>query len=227
MAMRADALAVMAKAPVPGAVKTRLAPALGAEQAAELARALLVDQLAHLQFYAADLYLAFAPADAGALIEQLAPTRYRCFPQEGDGLGMRMQAIFAKLFADGYHHVVLIGADLPAVPLRFFEEAYAFLHSAVQRVVLGPSHDGGYFLIGCNRLTPQIFAAMDWGHGEVLAQTVAKLAALKIDYHLLPEWFDVDTPDDLLKLRSELDTALAKAMPATATLMTRLELKRG
>jgi glycosyltransferase A (GT-A) superfamily protein (DUF2064 family) len=139
---------------------------------------------------------------------------------------MRMQAIFAKLFADGYNHVVLIGADVAAVPLRFFEEAYAFLHSAARRVVLGPSRDGGYFLVGCNRLTPQIFAAMEWGHGEVLAQTVAKLAALKIEYRLLPEWFDIDTPDDLLKLRSELSTTLAGAMPATATLMKRLELRK-
>jgi hypothetical protein len=225
--MRANALAVMAKAPTAGGVKTRLVPALSFEQAAELARALLLDQLAHLQsFQAADLYLAFAPTEARALMEELAPSCYRCFPQAGDGLGLRMQAIFGKLFAGGYNRVVLIGGDLPPVPLRFFEKAYAFLQSPSQRVVLGPSRDGGYYLVGCNHSTPEIFAGMDWGHGGVLAQTLARLSSLKIDHHLLPEWFDVDTPDDLLTLNSALDTSLAEAMLNTSSLLPRLELKK-
>lgn len=227
MATRADALAVMAKAPLPGSVKSRLVPALSAEEAADLARALLLDQLGHLQSFAgADLYLAFAPAESESLMRQLAPRRYHCFPQAGHDLGQRMQAIFAKLFDRGYRRIVLIGGDLPAVPLRFFEEAYAFLRSSAQRIVLGPSSDGGYFLLGCNRLTPQIFTGIDWGRPQVLEQTVAHLAASKIAYHLLPEWFDIDTSDDVVRLGSAVHTSLGDAMPQTASLLPRLRLRQ-
>jgi glycosyltransferase A (GT-A) superfamily protein (DUF2064 family) len=136
-----------------------------------------------------------------------------------------MQAVFEKLFDCGYRHTLLIGGDLPAVPFRFFEEAHDFLRLPEQRVVLGPSRDGGYFLVGCNRSTPQIFVGIDWSTGEVLAQTMANLAAFKIAYHFLPEWFDVDTPDDLLDLRAALSESLAGAMPRTARLLARLRVK--
>ncbi len=158
MAMPVNALAVMAKAPVAGEVKTRLLPAVTAEEAAELSRALLVDQLKHLQeFDAADFYLAFAPDDARLLMENLAPPCFRLFPQEGADLGARMEAAFKRLFDIGHRNIVLIGGDLPPLPLRYFAEAYAFLATSNQRVVLGPSRDGGYYLVGCNQPTPQIF----------------------------------------------------------------------
>jgi uncharacterized protein len=92
--------------------------------------------------------------------------------------------------------------------------------------VLGPSRDGGYYLVGCNQPVPQIFQGMSWSHSAVLAQTRDKLASLKIDYHLLPSWFDIDTPDDLRHLRSVLDSPLEKALPNTLPLLRRLELKK-
>jgi rSAM/selenodomain-associated transferase 1 len=227
MATRADALVVLAKAPLPGNVKSRLVPPLSAEQAADLARALLLDQLNHLRSLAgADLYLAFAPAESESMMRRLVPARYRCFPQAGGDLGQRMQAAFAELFDGGYQRIVLIGGDLPAVPLPFFEQAYAFLRSSEQSVVLGPSSDGGYFLVGCNCLTPQIFSGIDWGQPHVLEQTVARLAAFKIAYQLLPEWFDVDTADDMVNLESLLCRSLGNAMPQTATLLRRLRLNQ-
>lgn len=213
----------MAKAPVAGRVKTRLMPALTAEQAAELSRSLLMDQLSRLQTLdKLDGYIAFAPDDARLLMEQLAPRRFQLFPQEGHDLGTRMQAVFAKLFALGHKNLILIGGDLPPIPVAFFEDAYVFLKEADRRVVLGPSRDGGYYLVGCNSPTPQIFEAMTWSHGEVLAQTRARLASLGIDYHLLPTWMDIDTPDDLRYLRSALSPALERAMPNTLQLLRRL-----
>ena len=76
--------------------------------------------------------------------------------------------------------------------------------------MLGPSRDGGYYLVGCNQPTPQIFEGMSWSQSLVLAQTLERLAALRVDFHLLPSWFDIDTPDDLRHLQSVLDSALEK-----------------
>lgn len=226
--MRADALVVMAKAPLAGQVKTRLGPALNPEQAARLARALLVDQLNHVrQVEYADLYLAYAPNEARPLMKKLAPPLFRLFPQEGADLGARMEAIFEKLFYAGYGSIILIGSDLAAVPLDFFERSRRFLGAPEHRVVLGPSRDGGYYLVGCNRPTPELFRGMIWSHGAVLTQTLEKLARLKITHHLLPSWFDVDTAGDLHALRSALDGAsLANTMPETLKFLNRPEIRK-
>jgi uncharacterized protein len=227
MATHVNALAVMAKAPAAGQVKTRLLPALTAQEAAELSRSLLVDQLNQLQqLDATDFYLVFAPNEALLLMEELAPPCFCLLPQQGDDLGARMAAVFAKLSQMGHKNIVLIGGDLPPIPLRYFAEAYAFLESSNQRVVLGPSRDGGYYLVGCNQPTPEIFQGMSWSHSQVLAQTRDKLACLRIDYHLLPPWFDIDTPDDLRHLKSVLDALLEKRMPNTLPLLQRVDLNQ-
>jgi rSAM/selenodomain-associated transferase 1 len=227
MAIRANALAVMAKAPVAGQVKTRLLSSFTAEEAAELSSSLLVDQLNHLQALdTADFYVAFAPDDARLLMEKLAPLCFHLFPQRGDDLGARMAAVFERLFQMGHKNIVLIGGDLPPVPLHFFDQAYAFLEASKNRVVLGPSRDGGYYLVGSNRPTPEIFQGTSWSHSEVLTATQNKLASLKVDYHLLPLWFDIDTADDLRHLESVSDNALKQAMPNTLLLLQRLGLKK-
>jgi uncharacterized protein len=225
--MRANALAVLAKAPVAGEVKTRLLPALSAEEAAELCRALLIDQLEHLQDLAvADLYVAFTPDEAGSLMKQLAPAGFHLFPQQGDDLGERMKRVFEHLGGLGHEQMVLIGSDLPAVPFRFFEDAYAYLQGSGKRVVLGPSRDGGYYLVGLNQPVSELFEAMTWSHGQVLAQTLERLASLEVDTLLLPSWFDVDTPDDLRYLQSQLNlnVTLSERMKETLALLRRLKL---
>ena len=205
MAIRADALAIMAKAPVAGQVKTRMLPALSAQGAAELARALLLDQLEHLQKLSlADLYLAFAPAEAAPLMKQLAPGAFRLISQEGEGLGEKMDCLFETLRAFGHKNIVLIGGDLPPLPFRLFEQAYVYLQAPDRRAVLGPSRDGGYYLIGLNQPLPEIFEGMTWSHDRVLAETKAKLACRSIDPLILSEWFDIDTLDNLRHLRSQL-----------------------
>src|SRR5262245_30956037 len=217
----------MAKAPLPGQVKTRLQPSLTAEEAAALSRLLLVDQLNHLQeLTTTDFYLAFAPDDAQCLMEKLAPSCFHLFPQRGDDLGGRMAAVFERLFQMGHKRIALIGGDLPPVPLRFFNQAYAFLESLEKRVVLGPSRDGGYYLVGSNQPTPQIFAGMSWSHSEVLRETQNKLASLSVDYCLLPPWFDIDTVDDLRYLDSVSDDELKKAMRNTTPLLERLGVSK-
>jgi uncharacterized protein len=227
MATHVNALAVMAKAPAAGQVKTRLLPALTAQAAADLSSSLLVDQLNQLQgFNATDFYLVFTPNEARLLMTELAPPCFLLLPQGEGDLGDRMAAVFTQLSQMGHKNIVLVGGDLPPVPLRYFAEAYAFLESSKKRVVLGPSRDGGYYLVGCNQPTPQIFQGMGWSHSQVLAQTLDKLAGLQIDYHLLPPWFDIDTPDDLRYLESILDAVLEEKMPNTLPLLRRLGPKQ-
>lgn len=219
-----NALAIMAKAPIAGTVKTRLVPPLTHAQAAELSRALLVDQLEHLNALGfADLYVAFTPGHAFPVIGEIMPPKFRCFPQRGEDLGARMSAIFDELMARGYRNVVLIGGDLPPLPLSYLEQAFEILATQSEGVVLGPSRDGGYYLVGMNRRVPQIFERMMWSHDRVLAQTLTRLAALRIDSELLPGWFDIDTVDDLRRLESCLDVSVRESLKNTLGLLRGFE----
>lgn len=202
----------MAKAPIPGSVKTRLVPPLSADQAAELSRALLADLLEQLRELSdAARYLCYAPDHAGALMGALAGPGFDLIAQRGADLGARMAAACTDLWARGHRNVVLIGGDLPAFPVDYLVRAFAYLKAPAAPVVLGPSEDGGYYLIGMNRPVADIFQDMTWSHDEVLARTLAKLAGLDIPTRRLPGWFDVDTPADLERLRGLDTTAAARA----------------
>jgi rSAM/selenodomain-associated transferase 1 len=213
----------MAKAPVPGAVKTRLAPPLTQEQAAELYHALLSDQLEHLTaLEAVDLYVAFTPSEAKPLIANIVPARYRSFAQRGGDLGERMNEVFAELWRRGHRSLIVIGSDLPPVPLDTFHQGFAQLSADGKRVVLGPSGDGGYYLAGMNQPVPEIFSGMTWSHDQVLAETVQRLTRLGIDFTLLPQWFDVDKVGDIARLRAVSDSAVRSAMKRTGLCLGQL-----
>src|SRR5690242_3761068 len=245
MPIRANALVVMVKAPIPGRVKTRLMPFLSAAQAAALARALLLDQLEHLRALRnTDLYLAFTPAHARRLIRRLAPPPFKIFSQAGGDLGARMRHIFATLFSQGHRRIVLIGGDLPPVPLRYFTQAFTYLDAKksafhpplakhilsgveggergrfgpLQRAVLGPSLDGGYYLVGLNREQPALFDEMTWSHDRVLAQALQKLDSVGVRTKQLPPWFDFDTIEDLPRVLL-LRGSSRKAMKNTLSLL--------
>ena len=225
MAIPADALAVMAKAPIAGEVKTRMAPPLTQEQAADLYHALLLDQLEHLQVFAtAELYLVYTPDSAALLMEQIAPPNFHCVAQRGGDLGERMNAAFTDLWQRGHRNVVLVGSDLPALPLHFLTTAFGLLAASSHQVVLGPSRDGGYYLVGMNRPTPEIFQDMTWSHDQVLGQTTDKLGKLGIQPALLPEWFDIDSVDDLKQLDALSEPAAREAVNRTLSYLKGLRL---
>lgn len=223
MPTHANALAIMAKAPIAGTVKTRLVPPLTAEQATELYRALLLDQFEHLrQFGGAARYVFYAPADAEKMLGDLGGADYAYRAQSGGDLGARMAQVFAELWRLGHKNIVLIGSDLPALPLEFVREAFTRLSTAQHRVVLGPSRDGGYYLIGMNRATPEIFANMTWSHDRVLADTTARLDGLGVSYSMLPSWFDLDVAEDFqclpTWLKPESPSALRRTLACLETL---------
>ncbi len=203
MPIRVNTLVVIAKAPEPGKAKTRLVPPLSFEEAAEVARCLLLDQLEHLRSYeGADLFVAFTPAESASWFKKNTSPAYTCFPQQGQDLGERMSHCFGEIFARGYKNMVLVGSDLPPLPLRFLNEAYRILSRPKQGIVLGPSRDGGYYLIGMNHARSDLFEGIAWGGNDVLACTLDKLARAGSSPELLPTWFDIDTAEDLLFLKS-------------------------
>jgi rSAM/selenodomain-associated transferase 1 len=195
-----NALVVMSKAPLPGQSKTRLVPPLSFEEAAALARALLIDQLDHLsRFGGAQLFVAFTPDDSAPLFRALVPQPFSCFSQQGDDLGERMGRVFERLFAQGFRRVVLIGSDLPPIAFPVFDSAYAALRKE-RDIVFGPSEDGGYYLVGMNRLISGIFEGIAWSRPDVLSRTLEKLCPASVSYELLPPCQDLDTPQDLMRI---------------------------
>ena len=200
----ANALVIMTKAPQPGTSKTRLVPPLSYDEAADLARALLVDQLENLaRFDGAQLFIAFTPESATGFFEGFVPQRFTCFPQRGQSLGERMSHAFGHLFASAFQNLILIGSDLPALSLTLFDQAYELLEKSAADIVLGPSADGGYYLVGLNRMHTTMFEGIRWSRNDVLAQTIQKLSAVGLKHELLPEGYDIDTADDLRRLQSE------------------------
>jgi rSAM/selenodomain-associated transferase 1 len=226
MATHANALVVMAKSPIAGEVKTRLVPPLSSKQASDLCRCLLLDLLKGLRsFGEADLYVAFTPTNAAGLFEQLVPSGFSCFPQRGKELGERMKHVFEDLFGAGHRNIVIIGSDIPVFPVGFLRQAFADLDEAGQRVVLGPSRDGGYYLIGLGRLVPEIFTDIPWGTGRVLLDTAEKLFRLGVEVLRLPVWFDVDTIEDLRLLESKR-AIWADALPRTFSLLQEFDFRQ-
>jgi rSAM/selenodomain-associated transferase 1 len=222
--MQRNALILMAKAPEPGQVKTRLAPPLSFEEAAELARVLLIDQLGNLkQLTDTELFVAFTPRTSASFFENMVPAAFSCFPQRGNSLGERMSYAFETVFGGGFRNILLIGSDLPPVPYDIFHRAYMALERGDREVVLGPSSDGGYYLVGMNRLIAGIFEGIIWGGNDVLARTREKLEQLKRRYELLPQWTDVDTCEDLRRLLL-FDASIQSAMKNTMQLVRRLRL---
>lgn len=194
-------LIVFAKAPSPGRVKTRLARALGAATAARLYTRLLERTLAGARrTRCAEVELHCAPACAHPVLRRLARRyRARLRSQSGRDLGERMHAALCGSLAAG-GAAVLVGSDCPALGPRQLRAAFDALAAGAE-AVLAPAADGGYALIGLRRPAPSLFACLDWGGPQVLAQTRARLAAAGLRWCELPQVRDVDRPMDLARLR--------------------------
>ena len=192
-------LVVVAKAPVPGKVKTRLIPHLTPEQAADLYRCFLQDRIgAILTMKQPELAIAYTPSDARDAFVPLGGNGLRLFPQEGKNLGERLNNIFLKSLAEGFDAVCVIDSDSPDLPMTAVRESFERLQSGRTDVVLGPCHDGGYYLVGMRKPHPELFVDIPWRTGRVLADTIEKARLHEVRVDLLPRWNDLDTIEDLI-----------------------------
>jgi rSAM/selenodomain-associated transferase 1 len=220
-----DTLVVFVKHPSPGAVKTRLVPALGAERAAALYRALVehVLEATSPQAREYERLVFYDPPEAAAAMRQwLVAGRLR--RQRGGGLGERMVDAFARAFERGAGRVVLAGSDVPTLARADVTAAFAALQD--QDVVLGPALDGGYYLVGLRAPQPSLFEGVAWSTPHVLEQTLERAAAAGLRVARLQVKADVDTPADLRtawpdvlpalrrdpSLQAEIERALARQL---------------
>ena len=211
------ALAVMTKAPRAGQVKTRLVPPLSPEEAARLNVSFLRDTanaIAKACGTSARGVGVYTPIGAEAAYIDILPNDFELLPQRGGGFGERLSFATADLFQCGFDSVCLIDSDSPTVSANVYAEAVEMLSKAGDRVVLGPSDDGGYYLIGLKRNHLQLFERIDWSTERVLEQTKQRARELNLEVSLLPIGYDVDDAatlrrlcDELLSEKSERDLA--------------------
>ena len=213
------ALAIMAKAPRAGKVKTRLVPPLTLEQSAALNIRFLKDTTENIaavckRATAAGI-ISYTPVGDEFLFDGILPDTFALIAQRGNGFGERLLAAAEDILACGYGAVCLIDSDSPTVPAAAFEQAAGELAREGDRIVLGGSDDGGYYLIGLKQAHAAVFAGMTWSTASVYAETLAAAQAAGIEVVELPLWYDVDDRATLAVLADEL---LHDTPPAFATL---------
>lgn len=198
------ALVLMARMPLPGKVKTRLMPLLTSDEVCELYRAMLLDTVEKcLVLEEFDLWVAFTPDNERGWFEKNIDSSIGLMAQRGEALGDRMHNIIEDRYVGGAEAVLVMGTDLPTLPMEHIRRAGHFLRNGTE-VVLGPSEDGGYYLIGLCEPEPRLFEGIEWGSELVLEQTLYQLEAVGKLVGKIPSWFDVDEPQDVNRLRMDL-----------------------
>ncbi|MBD3308960.1 DUF2064 domain-containing protein [candidate division KSB3 bacterium] len=185
------------KFPERGKVKTRLARDIGDEHAVELYCCFIRDMLETLAQIPQQICLCYAPQTAEPRFRRWLEGDFVYLPQHGNNLGERMGNSFQGAFRLGFERVVLIGSDLPDLPAQYVEMAFERLES--YKSVIGPSGDGGYYLLGFRRETfvPEVFQDIGWSQSSVYEETLTKLTRHGTDFLALPVWHDIDNLSEL------------------------------
>jgi len=195
-------LGMFAKFWEPGRVKTRLAAAVGPDAAARIYHQFVATLVTELTSMTDQRWLLYDPPERRVEFERLAAGQWHVVAQSPGDLGQRMAHFFAQAVAVGSQRTVLIGSDSPNLPPALIEQAFDRLRH--DRVVVGPTDDGGYYLIGIAGPAPSIFEHVAWSTPQVWEQTERQLQRLGIGYATLPTWYDVDEREDLKRLEREL-----------------------
>ena len=227
-------IAIMAKASAPGRTKTRLVPPLDAEQAAAINTAFLQDMAANLMAAGSRAsivgYAAFAPAGSEDFFRRILPPTIGLIEASLPNLGECLLHTIKEIFSRGHAAAVVLNSDSPTLPTDLLVETATALALPGERAVLGPSDDGGYYLLGLKTAHPRLFEDISWSTEAVAIQTLERAREMGLDMHLLPVWYDVDDLQGLRRLHREL-TLDGKGTPqvpynpaATAALLRRLPL---
>jgi len=195
-------LLIFLKYPTPGKVKTRLAAALGDEAAASLYRACAELTLERLRPLQRKTRLCVEPAEALTRTAAWIGQDWSMTPQRGATLGDRLAHATGEAFDEGARGVIVVGTDSPWLSEREVEEAFAALERA--DVVIGPTEDGGYYLIGLARPAPALFDGIPWSTPQVCARTLARARALGLRVRLLRTGYDVDRLEDVERFAAEV-----------------------
>ncbi len=205
-------LVVMAKAPRPGMVKTRLAQSLPVEAVTEIYRCLLGDTMALALSLDTVEVAIMCPASDVEELTRLVPGGVGVVAQKGEGLAAGLTSAFAH-FASGQRRVIAFNSDSPHLPASVLENAFQAL--AAHDVVVGPTHDGGYYLVGAKASHPTLFEGDGMGTKSALEALLARARALQLSVGFTDPFYDIDVADDLTRLAAELRIAPTRS-PRTA-----------
>jgi rSAM/selenodomain-associated transferase 1 len=206
-------LVIMAKAPRPGAVKTRLAPGLSLEAVTAFYRCLLDDTLALAQSLG-DVEVAIMCPDSDVNeLAQLEGNEASVIAQKGEGLAAGLTSVFAHFAKDRRRRIIAFNSDSPHLPRSVLEDGFETL--AAHDLVVGPTHDGGYYLVGSKASHPTLFASDGMGTGSALESLLSRARALELSVGFVDPFYDIDVADDLARLSAELRLAPERA-PRTA-----------
>ncbi|HLG16596.1 MAG TPA: TIGR04282 family arsenosugar biosynthesis glycosyltransferase [Blastocatellia bacterium] len=199
------ALAVAAKAPRPGTVKTRLLSLLSAEEATELYRCFMKDTIESMESVsAAQVVVSYTPEGDESYFDGILSNGHPLLAQRGEGFGDKLFNALDDLLRDGFDTAAIMNADSPTLPRRYLAECFEELARPGDRVVLGPATDGGYYLIGIKQPHRRLFEDITWSTSSVLAETLDRAAELGLEVKLLPEWYDVDGVAEFERLKREI-----------------------
>lgn len=213
-------LVVVAKAPRPGDVKTRLHGKLTPAEATELYSCFLRDRIQEISgLHHMDLAIAYTPADSKNYFVQFLSNGFQVFSQQGKDLGERLHHIFMQKLNQGYRAVTIVDSDTPDLPKSIVSRACRLLSSDAVDAVFGPCEDGGYYLVGLREPRGELFTGIPWSTAGVLPLTLEKAAAMGLRHELLPQWNDLDTFEDLLAFYHRYKRApLREALVAKCTM---------
>lgn len=209
-----NGLILMTRIPIPGQTKTRLMNVLTGEECAQLHRCFLMDLFNVFEYLRGevDIFLAYTPAGDLHLIEDMLPDYIKAFPQEGEDLGERMANAIEHVLNEGYEKAVLIGSDIPTIEPEDIKEAFKLLDD--NHIALGPTHDGGYYLVGMKRLYKDVFDGnLKWGKKSVFEGTLHIANNLGLRVGLVPKRMDIDTAEDISILMDKVEKNQLSRMP--------------
>lgn len=221
------ALICFIKYPEPGHVKTRLAIDLGSIGAANLYRN-LAERVITEVFPLSETYqliLCFDPKHEQNQFADWLGDQWTYWPQEGDDLGNRMANAVGRGLEEGFEQIMLLGSDCINLSETFIDEAFAALAS--HDVVIGPSTDGGYYLLALSHMDDFLFDDMPWSSDSVLSTSIARLEARDYTYKLLEEKIDIDNQDDLVMLRETLPEEHFISKKVDQVVLERLSIPEG
>lgn len=210
-------LVIMAKAARPGAVKTRLAARLSVDAISGLYRCLLEDTISLARSLEGVPTAIMSPADDVEELRNLSNGSLQVLPQKSSGLAAGLDSVFEHFSAQGPRRIVAFNSDSPHLPAAVLLEAFEALDSC--DLVVGPTHDGGYYLVGGKAAHPGLFAANTMGTATALETLLARARKLGLSVRSTREFYDVDVPEDLSRLAEELRLAPEHA-PRTAAWLT-------
>jgi hypothetical protein len=219
-------LVIMAKAPRRGAVKTRLVPSLSPEAVTDFYYCLLEDTLAlarSLKLGGVEVAIMCPDTDVNELA-RLASNEVSVVAQKGEGLAAGLTSVFAHFTEHDQQRTIAFNSDSPHLPRSVLEDAFETL--AAHDVVVGPTHDGGYYLVGAKASHPTLFAGDGMGTSSALEKLLARARSLELSVGFADRFYDVDTADDLNRLAEELRLAPTRA-PRTAAWLKEWELAAG